>query len=104
MEESYVISILRVRDYADNECKPYWEYASHDRYAGGMSSGYPCFDRCLSHADRYHSVKEAENAFNKWWDNFRCCDFNEKYDIDSLAIRKINIVTKKKLTVTYYEL
>lgn len=39
----YVISIKRVRNYSGEECEPYWEYASYDRYAGAMSLGVSLF-------------------------------------------------------------
>lgn len=101
MKDTYVISILRVKDYAGNDCEPYWEYASYDNYAGGMSSGFPCFSSVLGHAERYSSVKEAEEKFNKWWDGFTygCSDYRSKYDIKSLGIRKMVFNTKKKLKV-----
>ena len=101
MRDTYVISILRVKDYAGNTCEPYWEYASYDNYAGSMSSGYPCFSDVLGHAEIYSSVEEAEEKFGKWWDEFTsgCSNYRSKYDIKSLGIRKIIFSTKKKLEV-----
>lgn len=96
----YVISIKRIRDYSGNLAEPYWEYASYDRYAGAMSSGYPVFDH-LAHAVSFDSIEEAEEAFPNWWKNFVYgnSNYEQEYDISTLAIRKINFSTKKKLTV-----
>ena len=96
----YVISIKRVRNYSGEECEPYWEYTSYDRYAGALSSGYPCFDH-LNHAIKYNSVKEAEESFKSWWSGFVYGhrNYHLDYDISTLAIRKITFNTKKKLEV-----
>lgn len=101
MKDTYVISILRVKDYTGNKCEPYWEYTSYDNYAGSMSSGCPCFSDVLGHAEIYSSVEEAEEKFHKWWDGFTsgCNNYRSKYDIKSLGIRKIIFSTKKKLEV-----
>lgn len=96
----YVVSVKRVRDYNGEECEPYWEYASYDRYAGAMSSGCPCFDY-LNHAITYDSVEEAEEKFKYWWKYYiqGHSNFQRNYDASTLAIRKINFSTKKKLEV-----
>ncbi len=101
-KDTYVISVLRVKDYTGNDCEPYWEYASYDRYAGGMSSGFPCFSSVLGHAERYSSVKEAEEKFPDWWKGFTyggSDEYRRNYDLKSLGIRKMVFNTKKKLTV-----
>ena len=101
MKETYVISILRVKDYKGDNCEPYWEYASYDNYAGSMSSGYACFSSVLGQAEKYSSVEEAEEKFSKWWDELTSVfrNYRSKYDIESLGIRKMIFSTKKKLEV-----
>lgn len=101
-EKNYVISIKRVKNYVGEKLEtPEWEYASYDRYAGSMSSGYPCFDGFIGHAIRFASVEEAEKEFPKWFKDFAYghSRYQEDYDMDSLAIRKITFVTKRRLPV-----
>lgn len=100
-KDTYVISILRVKDSFGNDCEPYWEYASYDRYVGSVSSGFPCFSSELGHAERYSSVKEAEEKFIDWWKWFTYSrkNYQRYYDLESLGIRKMVFNTKKKLTV-----
>ena len=63
----YVVSLKRVVNYLGERLKDdeqYFEYMQFDRYAGSMSTGYPCFGD-LMHAERYDSVDEAKQAFIK---------------------------------------
>ena len=43
---NYVVSVKRIVDHLGNPIKEedqYYEYMSYDKYAGSMSTGYPCW-------------------------------------------------------------
>ena len=99
-KKDYVVSVKVIKGYNGKELKPeeqYYEYFSYDRYAGSMSSGYPCFD-CLNHAERFESVEEAEKTFNNCKKDLELTTSMSKIDLSTIAIRKIVVKTKKMLT------
>ena len=96
-KSKYVIGIKRIKDYSGNSVKePFLCYASYDKYAGSMSTGYPVFDNYLGHAITSSSVEEAEEKFETWFKGL--IGFKpDDYDLDSLAIMEIAVLPKKKL-------
>ena len=99
-KKDYVVSVKVTKGYDGKELKPeeqYYEYFSYDRYAGSMSSDYPCFD-CLSHAERFESVEEAEKTFNKYKKDLEITASMSMIDLSTIAVRKIVVKTKKMLT------
>lgn len=89
----YVISIKQLKDYCGNTLnKPEWGYATFDNFSGCMSSGYPIFGS-LNRAVIFSTMESA-----KEWANNNLKYINvSKYDLDSLAIRKICFKTVAQL-------
>ena len=102
-ESVLVIAVLRIRDYSNKECEPYWEFASYDQYAGSFSSGYPCFDNNLVHAITFKNVADAEDRFKRWWKDYVLghSGYDRSYDMSTLCIKelKLETVSEKHLTV-----
>ena len=95
-KSKYVIGIKRIKDYSGNSVKePFLCYASYDKYAGSMSTGYPVFDNYLGHAITFSSVEGAEEKFETWSKGLIGLKPDD-YDLDSLAIMQVAIVPRKK--------
>lgn len=96
MKDVYVISIKKVKDYDGKDLpveKQEFKYFQYDRYSGSMSTGYPCFGyNC--HAEHFASVEDAINCFNQNFDALQSMVNLERYDLSTLAVRKV--VFKKK--------
>ena len=89
MQDRYVISIKRIKNYLGNSLSPdeqYFEYAGYDKWSGSMSTGYPVFlDE--GHAHTFRTVEDAKN----WWvlNNKDMLSNRYNYDYNTLAIRKV---------------
>ena len=87
----YVISVKRTKNYNNEDLSPemqYFEYAGFDTHSGSMSTGYPCFiSEC--HAHRFDTEDEAR----EWWDKNKGIISRiinmDRYDLSTLAIRKV---------------
>lgn len=102
MMNAYIISIKRIKDYNGKPLsEPEWEYASYDRYAGSMSTGYPCFTSCIGYANKFKSADAARESLSDWLKDFMYPTkrLDDSYDWSSLAIRKIVFHTIEKLNV-----
>ena len=89
---NYIISVKKVKEYMGAvipEDKQYFQYAGLDIHSGAMSSGYPCFVG-ENHALRFDTEGEAQ----AWWDKNKdaiCRAENiNRYDLNTLAIRKVS--------------
>lgn len=91
----YVISIKR-KNQTEIQAKinpDGWEYFGYDRYCGSFSTGYPIF---MTHNyETFKSIEEAEEVFNK--NKKDLLSEMHKYDVSTLAIRKIIYKSEKRL-------
>lgn len=103
----YVISIKRITnyDYPDYTLreKPEWEYLGYDT-GSAYCTGYPCwtsFSRCEKYSTLEDAINEwksvSKNGMNIYLKN------SKDYDITSIAIRKIEFKTIKKLSIINQE-
>lgn len=88
MENKYVISVKRVRDYSGchlEESKQYFEYAQIDD-KGPMATGWPCLSSFYG-AKTFNTVDDAL----AWWKSNRyVLDYGKNdYALDTLAVRKV---------------
>ena len=94
---NYVISVKRTKNYNNEALKEeeqYFEYVGFDNHSGPMSTGYPCFTlEC--HAHRF----DTEDAAKAWWDKNKDIISRttnlRRYDLSTLAVRKVSY---RKLT------
>lgn len=94
MENSYVISVKKIRDYYGkplSEEKQCWEYARDDT-GGSYCSGYPCWS-CESGAKTFASVESAKKYYSFAREYLITKSNLDKYDWNTFAIRK-RIYTK----------
>lgn len=94
-ERQYVISVKRIKNYCGEPVNEF-VYAGHDTHAGSMSTGYPIFCSWVGDADRFSSVEEAKN----WWEKNSkdLLSFSgDTHDLSTLAIRKVIYKTIEKL-------
>lgn len=90
MKDRYVISVKVVKSYGGfplAESVQYWEYAQFDNCTFGSSYGSIIF----------HSVDSA----TEWWKEH--CEeimsgYTERYDMSTLAVRKVTYTEVKSLT------
>ena len=94
---AYVISIKR-KNQTEIEAKinpEGWEYFGYDNYSGSFSSGYPIFT-----THNYETFKSIEDAEKEFKENRKNILGNlEKYDFNTLGIRKIVYKTEKMLSM-----
>lgn len=89
MENRYVISVKKIKDYygkplsEENQC---WEYAQDDT-GTSLSSGYPCWASEYG-AKVFHSIEDAKQYYKFARIYLITKDNLNKYDWNTLAIRK----------------
>lgn len=91
----FVISVKRLFDYLGNKLdKPEYEYFGYDKYAGSLSTGYPCWQD-FYHAETFETAEEAKDVYMEEL-RYLACSW-EAYDKDSVRICEVKFKPVEKL-------